>query len=529
MLQKYYKLLLFGIICALFCLTTGCRYPYTTKKARVARRTARHFKQYQKAEAKRKAALLAKNPKAVKDTLSSTNKKRGKMGMVNTDTTQNDTLAIKTVDTSDSLVVQDSLLINSSDSALVNNDLNQDSTLLSSDSIPSPVKPRQIFFAADSLAGPLQYHGNDSMIYDLRNRKVLLYGGAEVIYQNYELKAGYIELDFNSYIATAEGITDSLGNRRQEPFFNDGNQKFTARKIAYNFKSKKGKVYDASTEQGDGYFLAKEIKFVSNEADSSTNNDIIYAGNCTYTTCNHRHPHFGIRSSMAKVIPNKLIIVGPSYLEIMGTPTPLVLPFGFFPITKTRRSGLILSTNVDNSSRLGLGILGMGYYQAINENIDLKLTGDFYTRGTIRLNASSNYNIRYKSSGNLTLTYARTKIDERGTPDFSLTQDFLLRWTHTQASKAHPSQTFNANVDFGTSSFYRTTTTAAEEALRPTLQSSISYTKRFLGTPFSLALGASHSQNTNSPTMTITLPRTTLTMNQIFPKTEKSNRPRTLV
>jgi hypothetical protein len=528
MLRKSYKLLWFAMISTLLWSASSCYYPYTTAKARKDRRQKRQEIRLQKrlmAKAKQDSiaqALLAQGsknePKPPIQSPDTSSSQQNRPNLNNpTDPKKRNT---ELPDSSQLAESADSLKLNLADTNLVRLDSLANDSIPPADSL-AKIEPEKtepvIELNPDSLAGPLQYNGEDSMIYSIREKKIKLYGNAEVIYENYELKAGYIEIDFSTFVATAEGLPDSSGQMRQEPFFNDGNQQFDARKIQYNFKTKKGKVYDAITKQGDGYFLSKATKFVSKDADSTAKDDIIYAGGCTYTTCDHKQPHFGIRSSKAKVIPNKLIVVGPSYLEIMGTPTPVVLPFGFFPITQKRKSGLILSTNVDNSPTLGIGIRGMGYYLAINDNVDLSLTGDIYSRGTFRLYAASNYYKRYKATGNINLSYARTKIDERGTPDFDLRQDFNLSWTHSQDAKAHPSQTFRASVNFGTSDFYRNTDPTANATLQATMQSNVSFTKRFLGTPFSFAMGMTHSQNTSSNTMNITLPRSTLTMNQIFP------------
>lgn len=479
----------------------SCRYPYNTPQAKLDRRIKKDLIRAEKDKkflastdsilTVESDSALSQNPDSLKAKRISKIKKTESDSMVQiSDSLSGDSLFIK----SDSIGPEDSLL--------------------------SIKTQRVITLSPDSLKAPLQYNAKDSMIYDFVQKKIFLYGNAEVVYENYELTAGYIELDFNTYTAFAEGIEDSLGKRRQNPIFNDGNQKFDARRIEYNFRSKKGKVYDASTVQGDGFFLSKETKFISKDADLK--DDVIYSGGCTYTTCNHKYPHFGIRASKAKVIPNKLIVVGPSFLEIMGTPTPLVLPFGFFPITQTRRSGLIMSTNFDFSPVWGPGIRGIGYYLGISDHVDLAITADVYTRGTFRLNATSNYNKLYKANGSFSVGYAITKRDEPGTPDYNRIQDFNLRWNHTQSSKAHPTQNFSASVNFGTSNFYRNTTTEANTALQSTLQSNISWSKRFVGTPFSLAMGASHSQNTANRIMTITLPKTTLTMNQIFPFKRKN-------
>lgn len=378
---------------------------------------------------------------------------------------------------------------------------------------------RQIRYSKDSVNTPIQYASADSMIYDLEKRKVYLYHNAEVFYEQYSLKAGYIEFDFLTNIATATCLIDSTGEEVECPFFDDKSQQFTSRRIEFNFKSKKGKVYDASTQQDDGFLLSDATKFISKGTDSSGNNlqDILYSQGCLYTTCNAPHPHFGIRASKAKIIPGKLIVVGPSFIEIMGSPTPIVLPFGFFPITKNKRSGLILSTYVDFSARLGPGIRGIGFYYGESQYWDLKVTGDFYMRGSLRARALSNYNVRYKSNGTINIGYTRLQIDNKGAPNYSLEQSFNFSWTHSQAAQAHPSQTFSARVDFGTSNFYKNTFNDAASVLKQTFTSNIGYTKRFIGTPFTLSASISHRQNTQTRVMNITLPRLTFSMNQIFP------------
>lgn len=392
------------------------------------------------------------------------------------------------------------------------------SRLLDSTKLDSFPETMTVRYSVDSITLPVQYECTDSMIYDISKRKVYLFNNAEVFYEQYNLKAGYIEFDFKTNIATATCLIDSLGNEIQCPEFDDKNQQFTCRRMEFNFKTKKGKVYDASTKQGDGFLVSDATKFFNADQDSSENkNNILYSKGCLYTTCDHKHPHFGIRASKAKIIPGKLIVVGPSFLEIMGSPTPIILPFGFFPITKNKKSGLILSTDIDFSPTLGPGLREIGFFIHLNDYVDLKVTGDFYIRGSLRARLNSNYNIKYKGNGSVRLGYTRLQFDEIGTPQYDLQQSFNFSWNHAQASQAHPSQRFNANVNFGTSDYYKNTFNDANSVLQATINSNIAYTKTFTGTPFSLAVRLSHSQNTQNKTMTINFPVINFNMNQIFP------------
>lgn len=526
MLRKYHKQLFFLTITALFCV--GCGFPYNTPEARHARRTLRLQRQL----AKRQVHTVQDTAAVIATGKMNTN------SMVIADTTnieqpdtinsgQPDRITIVRSDSSglDKLNQQLSF-IDSLGQGITLDSLNaialNDSTGLDSIAQATRMKAsiaRQVRYSKDSLDKPVQYESADSMIYDLLTRKVYLYHNAQVFYEQYSLKAGYIEFNFLTNVATATCLVDSAGNEVECPIFNDGTQEFTSRRIEFNFKSKKGKVYDASTQQDDGYLVSDATKFISSDVDTfgSQPQSILYSQGCLYTTCDAPHPHFGIRASKAKIIPGKLIVVGPSFLEIMGSPTPIILPFGFFPITKNKRSGLILSMDVDFSPQIGPGIRGIGFYWGESEFFDLKVTGDFYMRGSVRARAESQYNIRYKSSGKVTLSYTRIQQDYRGSTLYSLQQSFNIQWQHRQAAQAHPSQSFSAMVDFGTGTFYQNTFNDAESVLKPSFSSNIGYTKRFLGSPFTLTIRASHTQNTQTRIMTINAPQATLNMTQIFP------------
>ena len=506
--QQRYKKVLGWLLClSLFC--AGC-YPYNTPQAKAARRQAKAAK----AQARRQSPPP--------DSLGTGQK----WAKIPSDTNKIDSLSPPP----DSLGTSqkwgkgpakpDSL-------GLAKDSLGQKIDSLGQNNAPqdSLKSPKIVRFSPDSLSVPVIYEAKDSMIFDIPKRKLYLYGQAEVAYEQYLLKAAYIEVDFNTYLATAYGLPDSLGRIRGQPEFTDGEQTFEAKKIQYNFKSKKGKVYEASTRQGDGFFVSDATKFISKDPSDSSSRDVIYSDNCLYTTCNHTEPHFGIRSSKAKVIPGKLIIVGPSYLEIMGTPTPLVLPFGFFPLNNDKRkNGLIFSTNVEFSQILGPGIRGMGYYVQFSPKADFTLLTDLYLRGSARATGTLRYNERYKANGALAMSFANLLFDQRGfMPDSTrINRGFNLNWTHQQDQKAHPSQTFSASVQIGSSDFFRLNSNDASQILQSAFNSNISYTKRFIGTPFTMTVAANHTQNTQTRQMTLNLPRLDLRMNQIFPFKRKN-------
>ena len=220
---------------------------------------------------------------------------------------------------------------------------------------------------------------------DIANEQVHLYGDAVVTHKTMKLTADYIIFDWGKNIVTAQGALDSVGKMAGFPVFKDTDQNFNAKKIRYNFKSKRGVVYDTQTKEQDVYVLGKKGAFIAKDPGEGRNKDVIFNENAIFTTCNHPKPHFGIRSSKQKVVPNEVVVVGASNLEIGGVPTPLWLPFAFFPLKKGRRTGLIFPRDYEYSENRGFGLRDVGWYFPMSDYWDLTVLGDVYTRGTWEL------------------------------------------------------------------------------------------------------------------------------------------------
>ena len=106
----------------------------------------------------------------------------------------------------------------------------------------------------------------------------------------------------------------------------------------------------------------------------------------------------------------------------------------------------------------------------------------------------SRYMKRYKYNGTLNFNYSNVRVGDKGEPDFLQQNNFQLYWQHTQDPKANPGSTFSASVDFRTSGYNRYSATSLNEALQTQTSSTISYSKSWLGTPFSLSANMSVSQ-----------------------------------
>jgi len=374
--------------------------------------------------------------------------------------------------------------------------------------------------SADTLArknhsfiqAPIEYSCKDSIVL-LKNGTAMLHGESDLKYQTMELTSDFIRVKMDSSLIYARGTLDTIDNELiGSPVFKEGNDSYESKELTYNLKTQKGLIREVVTEQGEGYIVADKTK--------KTGKDEMAMSGGRYTTCdNHEHPHFYLQMTKAKVKPGDYIATGPAYLVVGDVPMPLAVPFGFFPFTSKYSSGLIMPTFGDDYSR-GLYLRGLGYYFALNDYMDLELTGDIYTKGTWAVYASSKYIKRYKFSGNLSINYRWDVTGEKGLPDYSVAKNLRIQWTHQQDAKANPYSTFSASVNFSTSGYNRSNINSyynGQLNSENTKSSSISYTQRFPDSPWMLSLSAMVSQQTRDSTLTLTLPDLSVSMSSIYP------------
>lgn len=343
----------------------------------------------------------------------------------------------------------------------------------------------------------------------LTSNKIFMRDNAQVKYKDIELNAAYIELNRDSNIIYAIGKPDSTGAIAGKPVFKQGEQKFEADEIRYNYVTKKGIVTGVVTEQEGGFVHSGRTKLI---------NDSTYClRNGKYTTCDAEHPHFWLEMTKAKVLSNKKIVTGPAYLVIEDLPLYFVfIPFGFFPNSPKYSSGFLMPSYGDEINR-GFFLRDLGYYFAANDYFDAAIKGDLYSKGSRGIKFHTNYRLRYKFSGAFDLQYYKNVFGDKGLPDYRTQNDFAITWSHSMDSKASPSQTFSASVNFSTSSFDQNNSYTTENYLTNTKQSSISYTKRWENSPFTMSGSMRHSQNSRDTTISLTLPQLTFNMSRIYP------------
>lgn len=375
----------------------------------------------------------------------------------------------------------------------------------------------------DAINDSFEWGASNYEYFDKDSSKMKLYDSAYVKYNTITLKAGYIEFDIKKNEITGKPIIDSIGNMTQKPLFIDKKDEFSANIIRYNLKSKKGYVEYAAKKEGELTVHGKLGKFVSAEGDSIYHADQMFIKDGLITNCTLDHPHWGIQASKIKLIPNKLAIFGVSTIQIGDVPIyPIILPFGLYPIFQGQKSGLILPKRLDYNKDFGVGVKDIGIYIVLNDYMDLRVTGDIYSRGSHGLYVETNYAKRYKFSGNLKLSYFNIYRENLTNNGISKTPTFKINLTHTQSAKAHPYQKLGGSLNFSLNGFQRKVYTDANNRLNNITRSNFSYTNSLPGTPFSLSVALNHSQNNQTRSFDLTLPNINLNMNTIYPFKSKN-------
>lgn len=387
--------------------------------------------------------------------------------------------------------------------------INTDQEMVSRDS----VKKKQ----GQRLEDLIYRNAKDYEKFDQKNKKLILYNQAELKHLDYELTAGIIIYDYDTEEVYAGRIPDSLGNLVQHPVFKQGTQIIEPDSIRFNSKTKKAIVWNTRTSHGDFNIKAERTKKV--------NDSVYFMRDVIFTTAEDvDHPEYYFKTNKVKFVPNKKVVTGLTNLVIEDVPTPIGLPFAFFPMSQKAVSGFIIPSFGETNLR-GYSLQNGGYYLALSDRIDLTLLGDWYSNGSYAFNAQSQYRTRYKYNGNFNLRYENLREGLLGTPDEAKMTIYNIQWSHSQDAKANPSSRFAASVNLGSSNYFRNSinTQNIGSVMNNTLSSSISYSKTFQSTPqVNLTISANHSQNTNTQQINMSLPNVQLSMDRIFPFAPKN-------
>ena len=383
-------------------------------------------------------------------------------------------------------------------------------TLPSKDSIITQQKTDtfSLKLSKDTLDAPVKYEAADSAVVLIKDKKILLYGKTKTEYKTTSLDAPKVVLDQQTQIVTATSKKDSSGTVTEYAHFKDGEEEFNSETINYNFKTQKGITKNTITQQGELFVHGQDIK--------RENENVVYVKKGMFTTCNLDDPHFAFITNKLKVVNKKLAVSGPAHPEFEGVPLPIYIPFGFYPLSQGRHSGM-LPPQFTTNEQYGLGLEGLGYYKVLNDYWDAKLYGNIYSYGGWSANFNPTYRKRYRYSGSFTLSVQSTKNNFKGDPDYFKSNTYNISWNHSVDSKARPGTTFSANVNAGSTRFNQLIPNDPQRNFQNQLGSSIAYSKTWKDKPFNLTLSASHSQNNFTHLINVSLPNAGFTVNTIYP------------
>ncbi|WP_396590128.1 putative LPS assembly protein LptD [Allomuricauda sp. R78024] len=404
------------------------------------------------------------------------------------------------------------------------------------DSITAPLLPPNILndsistdsIQSDSVQGKqpllldkIKYKAKDYVKLSQKDNKIYLYNEAEIYYQDTELKAGVIVMDYIKNEVYAGRLQDSTGTYSQLPFFKQGTNEVRPDSIRFNFDTQKALIWNSRTEQQAGLGqLGSDAMKIYAEKTKKENDSVYFLSEGKLTTSKDTvDPDYYIRIRKAKFVPKKKIIAGFSNIYIVDIPTPVALPFAYFPLTTGRSAGLIFPTFGNDPNR-GYFLQNGGYYLPISDYVDLSLTGDFYTNGSYGFRAQSVYAKRYKFRGNINFNFENLIQSQKGFDDFSRTSNYNIQIRHTQDAKASPNSRFSASVNLGSSQFFTNSLNQVNRSNTQTntFASSISYSKTFPAYPsVNTSLTLTHSQNSRTQAIQMSLPTFQASMERIFP------------
>ena len=401
-------------------------------------------------------------------------------------------------------------------------DIKEDSIALSVNSVlKTPENPKVIDSVKQDSVKPdetlkdvVKYKATDYVSMNRRKNTITLYNEAQVIYQDMQIDAGVIVINNNNDLVYAGRLKDTAGNYSQKPILKQGVNIIEPDSIIFNRVTRKALIFNSVSEQSGGTIIAEKTK--------RENDSVYFIGRGKFTTSeNLEDPEYYFLMNKAKVVPGKKVVTGFTQMYVYDVPTPIALPFAFFPMSEKHTSGIIFpSFGEDTANDRGYFLQNGGYYFAISDNLDLVALGDYYTNGSYGIRLESNYVTRYKYSGNISFNYNNLLNSERGFSDFSQATNFNFQWSHRQDAKANPNSTFSASVNIGSSQFFNESINQRDfsNSFNNQFNSSISYSKTFQGTPqVNLNVAATHNQNTNTEQINLTLPTVQASMQRVYP------------
>lgn len=375
-------------------------------------------------------------------------------------------------------------------------------------------------------------YNSDDQIHEWKKKMSYLLRNAVVQYTDMEIRADYIEINWETGDVYADGKRDSTGMIIEPTIFKQAGKEYEQHSFKVNFKTKIGVAYNVRIAEGEGVLIGDRVK--------RANDSIMYIRGADYTTDTYfiekktNDPDYVLRTGKAKYIDSekKSMVTGPINMRIYDVPTPLTLPFAYIPMGDTRSAGILIPSFGERTD-VGFFLEGGGFYLPIGEYLDLSLTGEIYTKGSWGVHTRSTYKKRYRYSGGFGFDYQKKVTGILGLDDYSKITSYALNWNHSQDQKANPNLIFSASINYRSSKYFReginNNNIINGNVYDNNSNSSVSINKTFPNSPFTMSLTASNNSNFNTGEMSFVLPQLTFNMSRIYPFAPKAGSKKGLV
>lgn len=350
---------------------------------------------------------------------------------------------------------------------------------------------------------------SDSLTFDVSKKLMYLYGSGEINYKDSELKSGYININFDNNNVFAEGRIDTTKGKNElveTPILKDGGETYEGKSLKYNFKTKRGFISHAKNKMPDVRYEGDKVKKVDDKT--------FFIEDGIYTTCDSDTPHTHFTAKQMKVIHKDKIVAKWIFMYIAGVPLPIPIPFAVFPSESGRRSGIIIPAYGTTADK-GQFFRNFGYFWAINDYMDLALTGDYYTRGGYGLKGRGRYSKRYNYSGMVSGGFSKIHIGEENDPDRVERSDWNIFLYHQQT--LDPTMSLNVNMQFLSSTYYQNNSFNTDDLLNQQIISNATFNKRWEESGNSLTLNYSRTQYLSTGNINEVLPNLSFNKNFVYP------------
>ena len=179
----------------------------------------------------------------------------------------------------------------------------------------------------NALEGIVKMNAKDYEKIDQKKKQLTLYNEASIKYTDFDIKAGIIVYDFEKKQVYAGRIKDTAGNYTQRPVFTQGTNVVEPDSLVYNNSTGKALIWNSRTKQGEMNIKAEIAK--------RENDSVVFMKSARITTAKDiDDPEYYFYVTKVKFVPKKKVVVGPTNLVIADVPTPLFLPFAYFPMSE---------------------------------------------------------------------------------------------------------------------------------------------------------------------------------------------------